>query len=72
MMNIKEQEYISLRKLAIKYDIHPDTIKKKDLIEGIHYIKIGNMKRYHVKNIHILFVGESTSNTYSLDRFLID
>ncbi len=71
-MNIKEQEYISLRKLAIKYDIHPDTIKKKDLIEGIHYIKIGNMKRYHINNIHILFVGESTSNTYSLDRFLID
>jgi hypothetical protein len=71
-MQTAEQEYISLRKLAIKYDIHPDTIKKKDLIEGIHYIKIGNMKRYHIKNIHILFVGESTSDTYPLDRFLID
>ena len=71
-MQTIEQEYISLRKLALKYDLHPDTIKKKDLIEGFHYIKIGNMKRYHLKNMHILFVGESYVNTYLVDSFLID
>jgi len=64
-------EYLSIKKLSIKYDVHPDTIKKKDLIEGVHYIKIGKLVRYHVKNIHSLLCNQTNTNKISLDRFLI-
>jgi len=65
-------EYLSIRKLASKYDLHPDTIKKKDLIEGVHFIKIGKLTRYHIKNMHLLLTNDSQFSSYSLDRFLID
>lgn len=71
-MRTDNQEYLSLKNLCNKYDLHPDTIKKKDLIEGVHYIKIDKTKRYHIKNMHILLTGGSIANSYSLDRFLID
>ena len=71
-MNTNAKEYLSLRNLAQKYDLHPDTIKKQNLIEGFHYIKIGKMKRYHIANMHTLLVGKNTLRNYSLDRFLID
>lgn len=69
---MNEQEYLSIRKIAFKYDLHPDTIKKKDLVEGIHFIKIGKLTRYHIKNMHQLLTNDSDYNSYSLDRFLID
>lgn len=72
-MRIVEQEYISLKKLSIKYDLHPDTIRKKDLIEGVHFVKIDKIVRYHIKNMHTYLTGGSNIETnYSLDRFLID
>ncbi len=67
-----KNEYISIKKLAIKYDIHPDTIRKKELIQGVHYVKIGKLIRYHVQNMHDLLCGNTSTNVINLDNFLID
>jgi len=66
------EEYISLRNLSKKYDLHPDTIKKKGLVEGVHFIRIDKTIRYHIKNMHSFLTKDTESNNYSLDRFLID
>lgn len=66
------EEYLSLRHITKKYDLHPDTIKKKALIEGVHYIKIDKTIRYHIKNMHSLLTENTDKNIISLDRFLID
>ena len=71
-MNVNEKEYLSLRHLALKYDVHPDTIRKKAMVEGIHYIKIGKMTRYHIKNMHMLLTNETVTVDFSLEKFLID
>lgn len=66
------QEYLSLRNISKKYDLHPDTIKKKKLEEGIHFVRIGKSIRYHIKNMHILLTKDTNIVNYSIDRFLID
>jgi len=63
--------YLSLKKLAKKYDLHPDTIKKKPLIEGKHYIRIGSTLRYHIDNMHILLTSKQDDNNNSIDKFLV-
>ena len=67
-----KQEYISIKKLAIKYDIHPDTIRKKDLIQGVHYIKIGKLIRYNVSAMHDILTAGTTPAAFNIDKFLID
>jgi hypothetical protein len=67
--------YLSLKKLAQKYDIHPDTIKKKSgLKEGVHYVNIGKMKRYHIVNMHKLLTLNETTPTVEniLSKLLIE
>ncbi|MGB7402131.1 MAG: hypothetical protein WA916_06100 [Arcobacter sp.] len=64
--------YLSLRKLAKKYDLHPDTIRKMPLIKNIHYVQIGKNKRYHIDNMHKFLCQDIEKDTNSiLDRFLI-
>jgi len=65
-------EYLSITHLAQKYDLHPDTIKRKDLVEGFHYIKIGTTIRYHIKNMHELLVNHDSHINSDLDRYLVD
>lgn len=67
-----QQEYISIKKLAIKYDLHPDTIRTKATIQGYHYVKIGKLIRYHVERMHTLLTNEINPTSISLDNFLID
>jgi len=66
------QEFISIKKLAIKYDIHPDTIRKKDLIEGKHYIKIGKLTRYNVLEMHRFLTTNSNNEKVNLNNFFIN
>ena len=54
--------YISIQKLADKYDIHPDTIRRKELIEGKHYIRINKMIRYDIDEMHKLLVSPPIQN----------
>jgi hypothetical protein len=64
--------YLSLKKLAKKYDIHPDTIKRKNLIEGVHFIRVGKLYRYHIENIDKLFTCKKTNETdLFIDQFRI-
>lgn len=70
-----KQEYISLKKLANKYDVHQDTIRKKIylLVEGVHYVKIGKLYRYHIEEMHKFLTGNKTViQNINLDTFLID
>ena len=68
-MNL-DNEYLSVKKMALKYDLHPDTIRRKRLIEGVHYIRIGKSVRYHIKNMHKLLCGiDNTDSLY--DKYLI-
>ena len=71
-MSIIKQEYISIKKLAIKYDIHPDTIRKKNLIEGKHYIKIGKLIRYNIKEMHRFLTTETSNKKVNLNNFFIN
>ena len=69
--------YISIQNLANKYDIHPDTIRRQELIEGIHYIRINKMKRYDIKEMHKLLVSTPITNSKNkvdsiLSNFLIE
>lgn len=67
--------YATLNELSKKYSLSPSTIKRKDLIEGIHYINIGRLVRYHIDNIHELLVTQpKTDNNINdiLDTFLIE
>jgi hypothetical protein len=69
--------YISIQNLANKYDIHPDTIRRQELIEGIHYIRINKMKRYDIKEMHKLLVSTPINNSKNkvdsiLSNFLIE
>lgn len=72
MSSTIQQEYLSLKNLAQKYDLHPDTIRSKNLIEGIHFIRIDKSVRYHVKNMHQFLTKNTKTNNQTLDRFLID
>lgn len=54
--------YLSIQKLADKYDIHPDTIRRKDLVEGKHYIRINKMIRYDINEMHKLLVSPPIQN----------
>lgn len=64
--------YLSLRKIAKKYDLHPDTIRKMTLIQNVHFVQIGRNKRYHIDNMHKFLCGNSEKETNSIiDRFLI-
>ena len=71
MASVK-QEYISIKKLAFKYDIHPDTIRKKELIEGLHFIRIGKLIRYDTNEMHKLLTESTTKQTINLDNFFIN
>ncbi len=51
--------YLSLRNICSKYDIHSDTLKKFNMIEGVHFVKLNSMKRYHEQKMHKLL----TANT---------
>ncbi len=67
-----EKEYLSLKNIANKYDVCMSTIKKKNLIEGYHFIRIGKLYRYHVKNIDKFFNKNVPVNKFNFDRFYID
>lgn len=69
---MQKQEYLSIKKLAIKYDIHPDTIRKKSVIEGIHFVRIGKLIRYNVSEMHKLLTSNAVNKDINLDSFLID
>jgi hypothetical protein len=66
--------YLSLNNLAKKYDLHPDTIRRKKLIQGVHYIKIGKLIRYDIKAMHELLVTVPKTDTTNdvMSNFLID
>jgi hypothetical protein len=70
-----KQEYISLKKLACKYDLHQDTIrsKMKCLVENVHYIRVGKLYRYHIEEMHKFLTGKKTvTQNVNIDGFLID
>lgn len=67
-----KQEYISIKKLAFKYDLHQDTIRKKPLIEGLHFVKIGRTIRYNIEEMHKLLTSQHEITSINLDKFLID
>ena len=64
--------YKSLRHLAEYYDVHPDTIRRKQMVEGVHYIQIGSTRRYHIENVHALLTGaqQDTDADAILDALL--
>ena len=66
-----KQEYLSIKNLAKKYDISPDTIKRKSLIHGVHFIKIGKLIRYNVDEMHKLLTCNSSTDI-NIDKFLIN
>lgn len=69
------QEYLSLRKLALKYDISQDNIrtKMKYLVEGVHYIRVGKLYRYHIEEMHMFLTGKKiVTQNINIDSFLID
>ncbi|MCK5109891.1 MAG: hypothetical protein KAQ94_00090 [Arcobacteraceae bacterium] len=67
--------YLSLRKICSKYDIHKDTLKKFNMVEGIHFVRINKMIRYHEQKMHKLLTSNTKpSKSISdeiLDRLLI-
>ncbi len=69
-----KQQYISLRKLALKYDISQDTIRNKMpyLIENLHYIRIGKLYRFHIEEMHKFLTGKTKIQTINIDNFLVD
>lgn len=66
--------YLSIKNLAKKYDLHPDTIRRKKLIQGVHYIKIDKLIRYDIKAMHKLLISAPTVELDNslLNNFLID
>ncbi len=64
--------YISLKKLSKKYDMHPDTIRRKKLIEWVHYIKIGKLIRYNIEEMHKFLVDSKTYNKNSISDSILD
>ncbi len=66
--------YLSLKNLAKKYDLHPDTIRRKKLVQGVHYIRIDKVIRYDIDAMHKLLVGIPTNNIENsiLSNFLIE
>jgi len=53
-MSINNAQYLSLTKIAKKYDISKDLVKKDipKMKEGLHYIKVHNMYRFDVQEFH--------------------
>jgi len=69
--------YKSLTSIAKLFDLSTAYIKKhyfKDMVEGVHYVYIGKMKRFNVDEVSKLLVShtkpEPTQNKI-LDKFLI-
>lgn len=69
--------YLSIRNLSKKYDLHPDTIRKYNLIQGVHYIKINKLYRYHIENMHKFILALDSDNIKNnfnnniLNKFLV-
>jgi hypothetical protein len=69
--------YLSLPHLAKRYDIHPDTLRKKlkqlHITKDEHFILIDSIVRFDVEKIHPLIINKDDDNLAReiLNRFLI-
>jgi len=69
--------YKSLNHIAKMFDISPSYIKKhylSDLKEGVHFVYIGTMKRFHIEEMKKLLVTHTKPKGKSdqiLDKFLL-
>ena len=72
--------YTTLTEISRNYNITTQYIKKNyELIEGEHFIFIGNMKRFNKDKMHELLVSNSINiktqpieSSPIMDRFLIE
>jgi hypothetical protein len=70
--------FTTLTKLATKYDVSTNTLKKTlskhTLIEGKHFVMIGTIQRFSIEEIHkIIAPPKKEDSTFKniLDRFLL-
>lgn len=70
--------YKSLTSIAKMFDVSVGYINKhfsKDLVEGKHFIYVGNMKRYNIEEMRKILVSknEQTPSKFQniLDKFMI-
>lgn len=67
--------YTTLINIAKKYSVSQSYIKKYELVEGVHFIFIGKMKRYNIEEMHNLLVSKVQSQVKTnpiLNRFLLE
>ena len=68
--------YSTLKDIAIKYSISSSYISKLDLVEGVHFIFVGTMKRYHINNMHDILTSNvqivEERNSPLMDKFLLE
>lgn len=75
-MDTSIKMYKSLRNICLLFDVSRGYIRnniESSLVEGKHYIYIGNMKRYNVDEMKKLLMREDTKSTHNniMDKFLI-
>ncbi|MDS3860997.1 helix-turn-helix domain-containing protein [Thermosynechococcaceae cyanobacterium BACA0444] len=65
-------DFLSESELAERLVVCPKTvyrITKKSLIPGVHYVRIGNRKRYDWEAIRHFLASESSGNLAAHNRF---
>ena len=73
---MNDEKYKSLTSIAKMFDVSTAYIKKhfsSDLKEGLHYVYIGNLKRFNVNEMKKLLISstENQNENPIMDKFLI-
>jgi len=65
-------KYISLKKAALKYDFHIDTLKNhlKNMQEGIHYFKMLGQVRFDEEKLHNYLTQKESDYAIDISKFL--
>jgi len=79
-VNNIDMVYMSLRKIAKKYDFSQDFFRKlirdNKIKQGIHYEKILDYTyRFHIENMHSFLAGkkeEKESVNFDINRYLLE
>jgi len=72
-MSVNQAQYLSMSKLAKKYDISKDLIKRDipKMKEGLHYIRVHDMYRFEVEEVH-KFISNGKVDVYELPNELMN